>query len=175
MSTLYHRDDSLPYWKNNVAIESIIEDFAIDGKMPGHFEMAILSDRTYSWTFTPNHNDEPVTVIPVYDRLRLVDILAVSANPKVWGCVTGAGAYVGTFSNVLHVHDTPASWLADDCNGILPLAKSFFPLMNFADSIVARNEEHAEKIANEAFIYPAERFGLDCFAAEQAAKERISF
>jgi hypothetical protein len=80
---------------------------------------------------------------------------------------------VGQFANPLPVHDTAASWLAGE--GILPLARSFFPLLNFADSIVARNADHAEKIANEAFIYPSERFGLDCFTTEQAARERISF
>jgi hypothetical protein len=135
--------------------------------------MAILPDHTFSWTFRPRRDCEPVTVIPVYDKLRLVDILAVTDNPRVWGAMTGFGSYVGKFSSVLAVHDTPASWLAGD--GVLPLAKSFLPLLNFADSIVARNAEHAERIANEAFIYPAERFGLDIEAAEQAANERISF
>jgi len=75
---------------------------------------------------------------------------------------------------VLHVHDTAASWLAHDCEGVLPLARAFFPLLQFADSIVARSADHAEKIANESFINPAERFGLDIEAAEQAARERIS-
>ena len=90
--------------------------------------------------------------------------------------------FIGDFANredrtsplVVQVHETAASWLQSEFEGILPLAKAFFPLLQFADSIVARSAAHAEKIANETFIYPAERFGLDCFAAEQAANGRIS-
>jgi hypothetical protein len=57
----------------------------------------------------------------------------------------------------------------------LPLAKAFFPLMRFASNIVAQDGDHAWKIAHQAFIYPAERFDLDCEGAEQAAFDRISF
>jgi len=62
-----------------------------------------------------------------------------------------------------------------NCGGVLPLAKAFFPLMQFAPSIIARDSGHAWEIAHQAFIYPTERFGLDCNAAEQAAFDRISF
>jgi hypothetical protein len=61
------------------------------------------------------------------------------------------------------------------CDGVLPLAKAFLPLLQFANSIVAQNANHAWNLANGAFIYPAVRFGLDCNAAEQAALDRISF
>jgi hypothetical protein len=186
MPTLYERDPSLPFWKNNVAIESILEDFSSRQDdaltMRGHFEAGILPDHTFSWTFTPNRGDEPAIIFPVYEQHRLVDLLAIAQHDhRIFGCVTGQGQFVGQFANrkdrtlpiVLHVHENPDSWLAGE--GVLPLAKSFFPLLNFADSIVARNAEHAEKITNETFLYPAERFGMDIEAAERAANERISF
>jgi hypothetical protein len=47
--------------------------------------------------------------------------------------------------------------------------------LQFAASIIAQDGYHAWEIANQAFIYPAERFGLDCEAAEQVAFDRISF
>jgi hypothetical protein len=174
MPTLYHRDESLPFWKNNVAIESILEDFESNGTIPGHFEGGILGDHCFSWTFTPNRDCEPALVFPVYEHGRLLDILAIASHDhRIFGCVTGFGQYVGTFSSQLRVHKNPDSWLKSG-TGILPLAKAFFPLMRLADSIIADDADHAEKIANEAFIYPAERFGLDCFAAERAALEKIS-
>jgi hypothetical protein len=184
----YLCDDSLAYWKNNVAIESILEDFSFRQDdaiaMRGHFESGILGDHTYSFTFTPNHDDEPAIIFPVRAHGRLVDILAIATHDhRIFGCVTGQGQFVGDFSNaertdrtsplVVQVHDTPDSCLAGE--GVLPLAKSFYPLLNFADFIVARSAEHAEKLANAIFIYPAERFGLDVHAAERAANERISF
>jgi chaperone required for assembly of F1-ATPase len=73
------------------------------------------------------------------------------------------------------VHDTARSWILADCQGILPLAKAFFPLMQLASNIVARDYDHAWQIAKQTFIYPAERFGLDCEAAEREAFARISF
>ncbi len=177
-STTYHRDPTVPYWRSNTDMDALLEDHAIRQGyavlMRGHFEAGILPDHTYQWTFTPNDHDEPAIVFPVYEKHRLVDLLTISQHDhRIWGCVTGAGQYVGNFSSVLQVHDTPDSWLAGD--GVLPLAKAFFPLMQFASSIVARNAEHAEIIANEAFIYHAERFGFDIAAAEQTASERISF
>jgi hypothetical protein len=161
--SIYNRDSSLPYWKNNVAIEDILEDFANDGKMPGHFEAGVLPDHAFFWTFTPGHDYEPALIFPVYNQRRLADILAIASHDhRVSGTVTGAGQFIGDFANredrtlpiVLNVHDTAASWLASDCEGVLPLSRSFYPLMNFADSIVARDEEHAEHLANEVFIYP---------------------
>ena len=189
MPNTYQRDPTLPFWKNNVAIESILEDFSFrqdDAILTkGHFEAGILGEHLFSWTFTPNHDDDPAIIFPVYERHRLVDLLAVASHDhRIFGCVTGQGQYVGRFSSavrrdrtlplVLQVHDTADSWLKSGCVGVLPLAKGFMPLLQFADSIVARNADHAEKIANETFIHPAERFGLDIHAAEQAASERIS-
>jgi hypothetical protein len=189
-TTVYHRDPTVPYWRSNTDMDALLEDHAIRQgdalTMCGHFEAGILGDHTYSFTFTPNDHDEPAIVFPVYEKHRLVDLLAISQHDhRIWGCVTGAGQFIGNFSNaertdrtlpiVLHVHDTPYSWLKSDCDGVLPLAKAFFPLMQFASTIVAQDADHAEKIANEAFINPAERFGLDCGAAEQAALDRISF
>jgi hypothetical protein len=63
----------------------------------------------------------------------------------------------------------------NNCIGIVPLAKAFFPQLQFASSIVARDGAHAWKLAHQAFIQPAEEFGLDCDAAEQTALDRISF
>ncbi|WP_143029630.1 hypothetical protein [Bradyrhizobium brasilense] len=203
------RDHTLPYWRNNVDAESIFEGFSHRPErakawlrhrkvsetcigfecavmMNGHFEGGVLSDHTYHWTFTPGRKGDHAIVVPVYEQGRLVDMLAISRHDhRVWGCVTGAGQYVGNFTDasrtdrtqpaVVHVHDTPYSWFMSGCEGILPLAKAFFPLMQLASSIVAQGYEHAWQIANEAFIYPAERLGLDCEAAELAAFDRISF
>jgi hypothetical protein len=176
-----HDSPALDEARNNTLMAGCGRADAIT--MPGKFEAGILGDHTFSWTFTPGEGD-PALIFPVYERHRLVDLLAVSPDDhSLWGAVTGQGQFVGDFANredrtqpiTLQVHDTATSWLADDCNGILPLSKSFYPLLNFADRIVARNADHAEHLANEAFIYPAERFGLDCFAAEQAATSRIRF
>jgi hypothetical protein len=110
-------------------------------------------------------------VIPVFERSRIIDIIAVA---HVWGAVTGHGKFIGTFADPLIVHRTPISWIASD-SGILPLAKSFYPTMQFAHSIVAEDANHAEQIAELAFTAPAIQFGLDVNAAEQAARAKISF
>jgi len=52
---------------------------------------------------------------------------------------------------------------------ILPLSKSFFPLLQHASSIIAEGYEHACEISELAFTAPAERLFLDCDSAEQAA------
>jgi hypothetical protein len=207
--TFYNRDSTVPFWRSNVDVDALFENHAYRPEraqawlrwryvsestaefrqvvmMRGRFEFGLLGYHTYCWTFTPTYADELAIVFPVYEDYRLVDLLAISRhNHSVWGCVTGAGQYVGDFSNegredrtlpiIMHVHNTPCGWLMSNCNGILPLAKAFFPLMQFASSIVAQDAKHAWEIANETFIYPAERFGLDCNAAEQAAFDRISF
>jgi hypothetical protein len=207
--TFYHRDPSVPFWRSNVDVDLLFENhshrperakawlryrdvsetccgFEQAVMMRGHFEGGILSNHTYHWTFTPTSKGKPAIVLPVYEQGRLVDFLAIARHDyRVWGCCTGAGQYVGDFSNatredrtlpiILHVHDTPYSWLMSNCDGILPLAKAFFPLMQFAQNIVAQDGDHAWEIAHQAFIYPAERFGMDCNAAEQAAFDRISF
>jgi hypothetical protein len=44
-----------------------------------------------------------------------------------------------------------------NCEGILPLSKSFFPLLQHASSIIAEGYEHACEISELAFTAPAER------------------
>ena len=195
----YDRDPSLPYWLANVEANSLFENhshrldraqawlryrnvsesctaFGQAVLMRGHFEADSLGAHTYQWTFTPTYLGQPAIVLPVHEQGRLVDLVAIARHDyRVWGCCTGTGQYVGKFVNPLPVHDTPYSWLMSNCGGVLPLAKAFFPLMQFAPSIIARDSGHAWEIAHQAFIYPAERFGLDCNAAEQAAFDRISF
>jgi hypothetical protein len=56
-----------------------------------------------------------------------------------------------------------------NCEGILPLSKSFFPLLQHASSIIAEGYEHACEISELAFTAPAERLFLDRDSAEQAA------
>jgi hypothetical protein len=197
--SFYNRDDSLPYWQNYVDAESIFQAFAHRPErakawlryrnvsetcsgferavmMHGHFEGGILHNHTYSWTFTPGRRGDLAIVVPVVSGYRLVDFVAISRHDdNVWGCCTGTGQFVGQFvSSTLNVHQTPISWLASG-DGVLPLAKSFFPLLQFANNIVARNGDHAWDIANQTFIYPAERLGLDCESAERSALDRISF
>jgi hypothetical protein len=144
--------------------------------MRGHFEPGLLSDHTFHWTFTPTSAGGLAVVIPIYDGGRMVDLLAISRHdPAMWGCTTGAGQFIGKFADPLTVHGTPHSWLTNNCNGVLPLAKGFYPLMQFAHSIVAQDCSHAWEIANRAFIDPAQRFDLDCEVAERAAFDRISY
>lgn len=195
MNSLHLRDPSLPYWRNNVDAESIFYSFAHRPErakawlaarhtssddavmMRGHFEGGVLSSHTYSWTFTPGGRGDLAVVVPVLDGSRLVDFIAMSRNDEnaIWGCCTGAGQFVGRFTGAsVNVHRTPLAWLMSG-DGVLPLSKSFFPLLQLADSIVANDGDHAWDIANQAFIYPAERLGLDCDAAEQRALDKISF
>jgi hypothetical protein len=196
--SFYDRDSIVPYWRANVDVDSL---FAAHAHRPdraqawlrfrdvsecstleqavmmrGHFELGILNNHTYHWTFTPTHAGGLAIVLPVYELGRLVDFLAIDRHDhSVWGCTTGAGQFIGKFADPLAVHDTPHSWLTNNCDGVLPLAKSFYPLMQFASRIIAQHGDHAWEIAHQSFIYPAERFGLDCDAAEQAAFDRISF
>ncbi|SIN83513.1 hypothetical protein SAMN05443247_00078 [Bradyrhizobium erythrophlei] len=152
--------------------------------MRGHFEGAILGDHTYHWTFTPTYKGEPAIVLPVRECGRVVDILAIArGDHNVWGCCTGAGQFVGStavhrknLNSPLRVYKTPINWLLlANCEGILPLSKSFFPLLQQASSIIAEGFEHAWEVAEYAFLAPAERLFLDCEAAEQAALNKISF
>src|ERR1700722_12715780 len=119
--------------------------------MHGHFELGLLADHTYHWTFTPTHTGGLAVVIPVYERSRLVDMLAISRHDHtVWGCVTGAGQYIGSTAvnrksnnSPLRVYKTPINWLLANCEGILLLSKSFYPLLQYAFCIVAEGYEHA--------------------------------
>jgi hypothetical protein len=145
--TIYDRDPTVPYWRANVDVDSLFTSHANRPEraqawlkfrdvsecsileqavmMRGHFELGLLSDHTYHWTFTPTHTGGLAIVLPVYERGRLVDFLAIARHRHgVWGCCTGAGQYVGRFGNPLPVHDTPYSWLMSNCNGVLPLARA---------------------------------------------------
>jgi hypothetical protein len=200
-SAVYLRDSSLPFWQNNVDAESIFEAFSHRPErartwlrhrnvsetcsgferavmMHGHFEGGILQNYIYRWTFTPGRKGDLAIVVPVLEGGgRLVDFVAMSRHDEnaIWGCCTGVGRYVGEFSAArVAVHKTPLAWLLSG-DGVLPLAKSFFPLLQFANNIVARDGDHAWELANQAFLYPAERLGLDVECAEQAAFDRISF
>src|SRR6266849_5632886 len=96
----YNRDDSLPYWRANVDVESLFENHAhrpdraqawlrhLDVSesclgfqqatlMRGHFEGGILSNHTYHWTFTPGRKGDLAIVVPVYRDCRLVDFAAL--------------------------------------------------------------------------------------------------
>jgi hypothetical protein len=181
-----HRPDRAQAWLKFRDVSECSVAFEQAVLMRGHFEGGILGSHTYHWTFTPTYKGDLAVVLPIYDQARIVDLLAMSRlDCRIWGCCTGAGQYVGEFSSraredrtlplTLHVHDTPYSWLMSDCDGVLPLAKAFFPLMQFAHNIIAQDAQHAWEIAHRAFVHPAERFGLDANAAEQAAFDRISF
>jgi hypothetical protein len=151
--------------------------------MRGRFEFGLLGYHTYHWTFTPTHVGELAIVLPVYEDYRLVDLLAISRHDhSVWGCLTGAGQYIGstavhrkTLNSPLRVYKTPINWLLANCEGILPLSKSFFPLLQHASKIIAEGYEHAWEISELAFMAPAERLFLDCDSAEQAALNKITF
>ncbi len=204
--TFYNRDPSVPFWRSNVDVDSLFtahsyrperaqawlrhryvsESCSAFGQavmMRGHFEGGILGQHTFCWTFTPTHVGEPAIVLPVYEDYRLVDLLAIARHDyRVWGCVTGAGQYVGSTavhrkdsSSPLRVYKTPINWLLANCEGIMPLSKSFFPLLQYASSIIAEGYEHAWEISELAFMAPAERLFLDCESAEQAALDKISF
>jgi hypothetical protein len=199
--SVYNRDDSLPYWRANVDVDSLFaahahrpdraqawlrfRDVSVPDAvmMRGHFELGILSDHTYHWTFTPTHAGGLAIVIPVYEQHRLVDMLAISRHDhSIWGCVTGAGQYVGSttthrknYDSPLHVYKTPINWLLANRGGILPLSKSFYPLLQYAFCIVAEGYEHACELSELVFMAPAERLCLDCHQAEQAALAVIAF
>jgi hypothetical protein len=151
--------------------------------MRGRFEGGILNGHTYCWTFTPTFEGEPAIVLPVYDQGRLVDLVAMSRHDhNIWGGCTGAGQYIGStvvhrkhLNSPLRVYKAPINWLLANCEGILPLSKLFFPLLQHATCIIAEGYEHACEISELAFMAPAERLFLDCEGAEQAALNKISF
>jgi len=199
--SFYDRDPTVPYWRSNVDVDSLFAAHAHSPDraqawlkfrdvseptavmMRGHFEGGILGDHTYPWTFTPTHNGELAIVLPVYERCQLVDMLAVSRHDhSIWGCVTGAGQYVGSTTtrrkntdSPLRVYKTPITWFLSSCEGILPLSKSFYPLLQQAPRIIAENYEHACEVAELAFMAPAERLCLDCNRAEFEAGNKIGF
>lgn len=181
-----HRPERAQAWLRHLDVSESCVAFHEAVLMRGRFEPGTQVAYTYNWRFTPTHAGALAIVLPVFDQRRLVDMLAIDRKcNRVWGCCTGVGQFVGSPSDPgredrlsptsLHVHDPAWSWLLADCQGVLPLAKGFFPLMRLASNIVARDYDHAWQIAKQAFIYPAERFGLDCEIAEREAFERISF
>jgi hypothetical protein len=195
--TFYHRDSSVPYWRSNTDIESLFAahshrperaqawlrhrqvsevcfGFERAVTMRGHFEGGILGNHTYNGTFTPGHRGDLAIVIPVFNEYRLADLVAMSRHDHtVWGCVTGSGQYVGDITTPLRVHRTPADWLANDCDGIVPLSKASFPFLQNAPKLIAADDDHAWDLAYQIFINPAAKFGADQVAAEELAYERI--
>ena len=112
----------------------------------------------------------------------MVDLLAISRHDphNIWGGTTGAGQFIGgntreQRTSPVRVYKSPINWIHANCEGMLPLSKSFFTLLQNAPSIVAEDYEHACEIAELTFMAPAERLGLDCEAAEQAALDKITF
>jgi hypothetical protein len=203
--SFYDRDPSVPFWRANVDVDSLfaahkhragraqawlkfreVSECSILEQavmMRGHFELGILSDHTYHWTFTPTHAGDLAVVLPVYERGRLVDLLAIARNDHtVWGCVTGAGQYAGRTdmprrdsTEPIRLYKTPINWLLANCKGLLPLAKAFFPQLQHAPGIVGDNIEHAWEIAEYVFTGPAQRHYLDFNAAERAALAKVGF
>jgi hypothetical protein len=156
-------DDVYDLYRTNVRrIDGVVQ-------MRGKFQAAKLDDYCYDFIFLPTEDGNLTHVIPVFKGCSIIDIVAVCSD--CWGAVTGQGTHLGTLADPLRVYDTPDSWLAGE-DGVLPLAKSFFKSVHLANSIVARN---AEQIAELAFFEPAERFGLDVSAAQQAVLDKISF
>ena len=196
--TFYNRDSTVPYWRSNTDVESLFAAHAHNPDraqawlryrnvsescfgferavmMRGHFEGGILGNNTYHWTFTPGRKGGLALVLPVFNEYRLVDIVAMSRhNHNIWGACVGAGLYVGDLAvSPLRVHRTPADWLANDCYGVLPLSKAFFPLLQSAPKLIAADDDHAWDLAQRVFIDPAAKFGCDEGEAEDMAYERI--
>jgi hypothetical protein len=197
VSAAYHRDRSVPFWRLNVDCEALFEahshrperaqawlryrgvsescsGFKQAVLMRGHFEGGILGNHTYSWTFTPDTSSDLAIVVPVFRNCRLVDFIAMSRHDHtVWGSCTGVGQYLGDIATPLRVHRTMADWLANDCVGILPLSKAFFPVLQSAPAILAEDDDHAWELTHRVFIDPAAAFGADQARAEELAFSRI--
>jgi hypothetical protein len=150
--------------------------------MRGKFELGYLGYHTYTWSFTPTHTGDLAVVLPVYEDCRMVDLLAMSRHDphNIWGCTIGAGQCIGSTTehrkdrtSPVRVYKTPINWILANCDGVLPLAKAWFPLLQSAPSVIAESYDHACEISELAFIGPAERLGFDCESAEQAAFNKI--
>jgi len=198
MDSVFNFDLNVPYWKSRVDLITLFEQHAHRPEkaaawleyhgctniqfvancalMRGIFNLGILTSNTYTWTFTPGIGDTAV-VLPVVQEGRLADLVAISRhNQQIWGCVTGYGSFIGrTFPPPLRVHRHARSWIAENCNGVLPLSKSFLPRLQAAPSIIADDYEHAQLLAHRGFIDPAADFGNDEIAAAQRALDSISF
>jgi hypothetical protein len=199
--SFYDRDPTVPFWRSNIDVDSLFaahahrpqraeawlkfRDVSVPDAvmMRGRFELGLLGDHTYHWTFTPTYAGGLAIVLPVYERHRLVDLLAISRHDhSTWGCCTGAGQFIGSTTlhrkkhdSPLRVYRSPINWLLANREGVLPLSKSFFPLLRSAATIIAEGYEHACEIEELTFMAPTERLGLDCDAAEQAALKQIAF
>jgi hypothetical protein len=192
---IYHRDPTVPFWRFNVDADALFEahahhpdraqawlryrdvsegcsGFRSAVMMRGHFEGGLLGNHTYCWTFTPTYLGELAIVLPVYHDCRRNDFVALSRHDhRVWGCCTGQ--YLGDITAPLRVHQAPANWLANDCDGILPLSKAFMPSLQSAPNIIAEDDEHAWDLAYGVFVDPAARFGANQGDAEELAYARI--
>jgi hypothetical protein len=194
----YHRDPTLPFWCSNVDAATLFQSHANRPEraqawlryrkvsedcsgfrdaftIRGHFEGAILSGKTYRWTFTPSGRGDLSVAIPVLDNdCHLSDFVAMSRHDHtIWGCCTGSGQYLGVIKPPVRIHRSLANWLANDCDGVLPLSKRFLPLLANAPRIVAEDDEHAWELAYSIFIDPACFAGGDQAAAEELAYSRI--
>lgn len=194
----YQRDTSLPYWQNYIDVDSLFAANAHNPEraqawlrhrkvsdsctgflqavtMKGHFEGGVLSNHTYHWTFTPGQRGDTAIVIPIYGDFRLVDFVAMSRHDhNVWGACIGTGQFVGTLAATpLRIHRSLAGWLANDCDGILPLSKGFYPQLRNAPKLVAEDDDHAFELSERVFIDPAIKFGCDAGEAEDQSFEQI--
>lgn len=143
--------------------------------MRGNFEGGILNKHTYHWTFTPGHRGDLAITVPIRGDCRIIDFVAMSRlDHTVWGCVTGAGQYIGSLtSSPLRIHRSFAGWLANDCDGIVPLTKEFFPQLRNAPMLTAEDDDHAFELSERVFIEPALNFGRDASQAEDQSLEQI--
>ena len=87
--------------------------------------------------------------------------------------MTGHGQIVGSLAQRLRVHRTPAGWLANDCDGIVPLRRDFLPQLRSAPMLLAEDDEHAWELAERVFVRPAIDFGCDPGEAESLSYQRI--
>ena len=197
ISPCYFRDPTVPFWRSNVDVDALIQAHAHSQNraqawlrhrnvsescsgfrdavmIRGHFEGGILNNHPYHWTFTPGYSDRLAIAIPVVQDCRLTDFVAMSRHDHtVWGCCTGAGRYLGRITSPLRIHRTVADWFAYDCDGILPLSKTFLPVLGNAPKIIAQDDDHAWELAYRVFIDPAGWVGGDQNAAEKLAYRRI--
>ena len=194
---VYHRDATVPYWRSNIDVDQLFtahahrpdraqawlrfrkvsescSGFERAAMMQGHFEGAILGNHTFHWTFTPGRKGGLALALPVLNDCRLIDVVAMSRyDHTVWGAVIGTGLYLGDITTPLRVHRSPANWLANDCDGVLPLSKAFLPALRNAPRIIAEDDDHAWELAYRVFIDPAAAFGADQREAEEQAYEQI--
>jgi hypothetical protein len=196
--TFYHLDPTVPYWRSNVDIEQLFTAHAHNPEraqawlryrevsqtctgfeqaviVKGHFELGILGNNTFNWTFTPGRKGDLAIALPVFNEYRLADFVAMSRHDhEIWGACTGTGEYIGDLAvSPLRIHRSLAGWLANDCDGIVPLSKAFFPLLQNAPRIIAEDDDHAWDLAYRVFIDPATKFERDEGEAEELAYERI--